>query len=235
MQRWVWRVAGRDCAGIGTGWLPAARDSRRPRPGSTATSRARWSAGRAGPGRRAAMARAAPTSGRRSPGATPRSAGLAVTLSTATATCLAPATAARAGAAQTAQTSWFTQAASTSASKYCIFLLFRRHGYAASEEDTCHCEEGWQGPLCDHPVCSPGCHSVHGSCSRPNQCICNLGWQGVSCDQCVKYPACGKWVSLEIWVKPTADVFVARFTLLPLCPPRTLLSLASCIMNYTRL
>jgi hypothetical protein len=42
------------------------------------------------------------------------------------------------------------------------------------------CQPGWQGPLCDQCVTSPGC--VNGLCEEPWQCICKDGWDGKLCD-----------------------------------------------------
>uniref|UniRef100_A0A8C9QDN8 Protein delta homolog 1 n=1 Tax=Spermophilus dauricus TaxID=99837 RepID=A0A8C9QDN8_SPEDA len=38
------------------------------------------------------------------------------------------------------------------------------------DDNVCRCQPGWQGPLCDQCVTSPGC--VNGLCEEPWQCIC---------------------------------------------------------------
>uniref|UniRef100_G3TTA1 Protein delta homolog 1 n=1 Tax=Loxodonta africana TaxID=9785 RepID=G3TTA1_LOXAF len=53
------------------------------------------------------------------------------------------------------------------------------HG-SCVDENICRCHPGWQGPLCDHCVPSPGC--VNGICFEPGQCVCNEGWEGHLCD-----------------------------------------------------
>ncbi len=34
------------------------------------------------------------------------------------------------------------------------------------EPSTCECLSGWEGPLCDRPVCSDGCHEENGFCEE---------------------------------------------------------------------
>ncbi|KAF7464630.1 hypothetical protein GHT09_006343 [Marmota monax] len=48
------------------------------------------------------------------------------------------------------------------------------------DDNVCRCQPGWQGPLCDQCVTSPGC--VNGLCEEPWQCICKDGWDGKLCD-----------------------------------------------------
>ncbi|XP_021564355.1 protein delta homolog 1 [Carlito syrichta] len=48
------------------------------------------------------------------------------------------------------------------------------------DDNVCRCQPGWQGPLCDQCVTSPGC--VNGLCKEPWQCICPDGWDGELCD-----------------------------------------------------
>ncbi|KAF6129723.1 delta like non-canonical Notch ligand 1 [Phyllostomus discolor] len=48
------------------------------------------------------------------------------------------------------------------------------------EDNVCRCQPGWQGPLCDQCVTSPGC--ANGLCVEPWQCVCSDGWEGSLCD-----------------------------------------------------
>ncbi|XP_050652715.1 protein delta homolog 1 isoform X2 [Macaca thibetana thibetana] len=52
------------------------------------------------------------------------------------------------------------------------------------DDNVCRCQPGWQGPLCDQCVTSPGC--LHGLCEEPWQCICTDGWDGELCDRDVR-------------------------------------------------
>nr|CAA78163.1 putative homeotic protein [Homo sapiens] len=52
------------------------------------------------------------------------------------------------------------------------------------DDNVCRCHVGWQGPLCDQCVTSPGC--LHGLCGEPGQCICTDGWDGELCDRDVR-------------------------------------------------
>ena len=37
------------------------------------------------------------------------------------------------------------------------------------------CQPGWNGTLCDKPICSSRCHPVNGWCQKPGECLCNPG------------------------------------------------------------
>lgn len=50
--------------------------------------------------------------------------------------------------------------------------------------------EGWQGDLCDVPMCRKGCDPMHGYCKKPGECRCNLGFYGDKCDRCIPLPGC---------------------------------------------
>lgn len=50
--------------------------------------------------------------------------------------------------------------------------------------------EGWQGDLCDVPICRKGCDPMHGYCKKPGECRCNLGFYGEKCDRCIPLPGC---------------------------------------------
>lgn len=50
--------------------------------------------------------------------------------------------------------------------------------------------KGWQGDLCDVPICRKGCDPMHGYCKKPGECRCNLGFYGDKCDRCIPLPGC---------------------------------------------
>lgn len=50
--------------------------------------------------------------------------------------------------------------------------------------------EGWQGDLCDVPICRRGCDPMQGYCKRPGECRCSLGFYGDKCDRCIPLPGC---------------------------------------------
>ncbi|XP_023342294.1 delta-like protein B [Eurytemora carolleeae] len=52
------------------------------------------------------------------------------------------------------------------------------------------CLPGWQGDLCQVPLCGSDCDPQHGYCTKPFECECNLGYSGDSCRECVKLPGC---------------------------------------------
>lgn len=49
---------------------------------------------------------------------------------------------------------------------------------------------GWQGDLCNVPMCRKGCDPMQGYCKRPGECRCNLGFYGEKCDRCIPLPGC---------------------------------------------
>lgn len=49
---------------------------------------------------------------------------------------------------------------------------------------------GWQGDLCDVPICRKGCDPMQGYCKRPGECRCNLGFYGDKCERCIPLPGC---------------------------------------------
>merc|ERR1712215_386422 len=67
---------------------------------------------------------------------------------------------------------------------------FCKNGVARSAVEPCVCFEGWQGDLCDVPICKEGCSERNGYCVEPDQCLCNLGWKGELCKTCAPYPGC---------------------------------------------
>ena len=61
-----------------------------------------------------------------------------------------------------------------------------RHGGVCVAPNTCSCQTGWTGPICETAVCSEEC--VHGRCLSPDVCVCETGWGGSRCDD----PICGR-------------------------------------------
>ncbi|XP_077993229.1 protein jagged-1-like [Glandiceps talaboti] len=61
------------------------------------------------------------------------------------------------------------------------------------------CLPGWTGSRCDTAICRQGCHSVHGTCTVPNDCICHYGWKGELCDRCKTYPGCNHGTCVTPW------------------------------------
>ena len=54
--------------------------------------------------------------------------------------------------------------------------------------DTCTCDTGWEGAVCDVPVCATAC--VNGTCTAPDTCTCDTGWEGAICDVPICPTAC---------------------------------------------
>jgi len=67
---------------------------------------------------------------------------------------------------------------------------FCKNGMARSALEQCVCYEGWEGDLCDIPVCKEGCSRRNGYCLEPLQCLCKVGWKGDTCETCAPYPGC---------------------------------------------
>jgi len=83
-------------------------------------------------------------------------------------------------------------------------------GVEIGEPLTCHCQDNWQGALCDVPKCPadpsdqnslPDCNN-NGICvdtaEEEHACKCNLGWGGKTCQTCTPLMGCE--------VKHTIDV-----------------------------
>lgn len=66
-----------------------------------------------------------------------------------------------------------------------VFLLCRWHGIQVTFP-----EIGWQGDLCDVPLCKRNCDPLQGYCKRPNECRCKLGFYGENCERCIPLPGC---------------------------------------------
>jgi hypothetical protein len=71
-----------------------------------------------------------------------------------------------------------------------ICLAGCRQGTCDGKPNTCSCNPGWEGTLCDQPICQPRC--VQGFCVESTQynksslmfvhrCTCNQGWTGATC------------------------------------------------------
>ena len=54
--------------------------------------------------------------------------------------------------------------------------------------DECWCHVGYTGPVCETPVCYPGCQN--GFCNYPWECICTGGYSGMLCDICTDSTIC---------------------------------------------
>merc|ERR1712215_588110 len=74
-----------------------------------------------------------------------------------------------------------------------------KNGVARSALEQCVCYEGWQGDLCDVPVCKEGCSLRNGYCLEPNECLCKLGWKGDECKTCARYPGCQHGTCKRPW------------------------------------
>merc|ERR1712215_502547 len=64
---------------------------------------------------------------------------------------------------------------------------FCKNGLARSALEQCVCYEGWQGDLCDIPVCKEGCSRRNGYCLEPFQCLCEQGYSGTYCNETTTY------------------------------------------------
>ncbi|CAB4065666.1 unnamed protein product [Lepeophtheirus salmonis] len=64
------------------------------------------------------------------------------------------------------------------------------NGECKNEPFECVCNDGWDGDLCDVPICREGCNPQLGSCNAPGECNCIEGSTGVNCNECIKKPGC---------------------------------------------
>lgn len=62
--------------------------------------------------------------------------------------------------------------------------------YVCDDDGDVKCLPGWQGDLCDVPICRKGCDPQQGYCNRPGECRCKLGFYGERCDRCIPLPGC---------------------------------------------
>ncbi|CAG9788404.1 unnamed protein product [Diatraea saccharalis] len=62
--------------------------------------------------------------------------------------------------------------------------------YVCDDKGEPKCLPGWQGDLCDVPICKKGCDPLQGYCKRPGECRCKLGFYGEKCNKCIPLPGC---------------------------------------------
>lgn len=62
--------------------------------------------------------------------------------------------------------------------------------YVCDDNGEVKCLPGWQGDLCDVPICRRGCDPMNGYCKRPNECRCKIGFYGENCEKCIPLPGC---------------------------------------------
>ncbi|XP_037918236.1 delta-like protein 4 [Hermetia illucens] len=62
--------------------------------------------------------------------------------------------------------------------------------YVCDSTGDVKCLPGWQGDLCDVPICRKGCDPMQGYCTKPGECRCKLGYYGERCDKCIPLPGC---------------------------------------------
>lgn len=62
--------------------------------------------------------------------------------------------------------------------------------YTCDEKGDVKCLPGWQGDLCQVPMCRRGCDPMNGYCQRPGECRCRIGYTGEQCDKCIPLPGC---------------------------------------------
>ncbi|XP_026741553.1 delta-like protein B [Trichoplusia ni] len=62
--------------------------------------------------------------------------------------------------------------------------------YVCDDKGEPKCLPGWQGDLCDVPICKKGCDPLQGYCKRPGECRCKLGFYGERCNKCIPLPGC---------------------------------------------
>ncbi|XP_065365662.1 adhesive plaque matrix protein 2 [Calliphora vicina] len=62
--------------------------------------------------------------------------------------------------------------------------------YVCDDKGDVNCLPGWQGDLCQVPMCRKGCDPMNGYCQRPGECRCRIGYTGELCDKCIPLPGC---------------------------------------------
>ena len=61
---------------------------------------------------------------------------------------------------------------------------------------TCSCDAGWTGTLCDVAICAKGCYQ--GTCyNSPGSCACLSGWMGDLCNVTTCNPSCVQGVCVQ--------------------------------------
>lgn len=62
--------------------------------------------------------------------------------------------------------------------------------YICNDKGEPKCLPGWQGDLCDQPICRKGCDPMTGYCNEPGECKCKMGYDGPKCNKCITLPGC---------------------------------------------
>ncbi|XP_075155813.1 C901 [Haematobia irritans] len=62
--------------------------------------------------------------------------------------------------------------------------------YICDDKGDVKCLPGWQGDLCQVPMCRKGCDPMNGYCQRPGECRCRIGYSGELCEKCIPLPGC---------------------------------------------
>ncbi|XP_026752834.2 neurogenic locus protein delta-like [Galleria mellonella] len=69
-------------------------------------------------------------------------------------------------------------------------VLSEHSHYVCDDNGEPKCLPGWQGDICDVPICKKGCDPLQGYCKRPGECRCKLGFYGEHCNKCIPLPGC---------------------------------------------
>ncbi|XP_028032009.1 delta-like protein 1 [Bombyx mandarina] len=62
--------------------------------------------------------------------------------------------------------------------------------YICNDKGEPKCMPGWQGDLCDVPICRKGCDPIRGFCKKPGECTCKFGYYGDRCEKCIPLLGC---------------------------------------------
>ena len=77
--------------------------------------------------------------------------------------------------------------------KLCLNPKVKKHPrLVCTKEGEIVCRPGWDGVMCEKPICAPHCDTDHGFCERPGECKCKVGYHGKNCDQCDKLLGCSR-------------------------------------------
>ena len=77
--------------------------------------------------------------------------------------------------------------------RLCLNPNVKKHPrLVCTKEGEIVCRPGWDGAMCDRPLCAPGCDPDHGYCDKPGECKCKVGYHGPMCDQCDKLLGCSR-------------------------------------------